>query len=154
MYPCFNLGRSTVHWYCIIPQERTSKLGSKIAELLILPIYANLPSDMQAKIFEPTPPGARKVSWSVNMKLQSCANLTHLIPYIGFRMRSHLRMTRLCKTAQFAKHIDCIVFGIKSHVSNFLPSCHYMYFHCMLHLLRVRYTYIVACICKIQLYKY
>ena len=30
-------------------------------ELIILPIYANLPSDMQAKIFEPTPPGARKV---------------------------------------------------------------------------------------------
>lgn len=47
---------------CSLPQERTSKLGSKIAELVILPIYANLPSDMQAKIFEPTPPGARKVS--------------------------------------------------------------------------------------------
>ena len=42
-------------------QERTSKLGSKIGELILLPIYANLPSDMQAKIFEPTPPGARKV---------------------------------------------------------------------------------------------
>ena len=43
-------------------QERTGKLGSKIGELVLLPIYANLPSDMQAKIFEPTPPGARKVS--------------------------------------------------------------------------------------------
>ena len=42
-------------------QERTRKLGSKIKELIILPIYANLPSDLQAKIFEPTPPGARKV---------------------------------------------------------------------------------------------
>ena len=42
-------------------QERTRKLGSKINELVILPIYANLPSDLQAKIFEPTPPGARKV---------------------------------------------------------------------------------------------
>ena len=42
-------------------QERTRKLGSKINELMILPIYANLPSDLQAKIFEPTPPGARKV---------------------------------------------------------------------------------------------
>jgi len=31
-------------------------------ELLILPIYANLPTDMQAKIFEPTPDGARKVN--------------------------------------------------------------------------------------------
>lgn len=36
-------------------------MGSKIGELIIAPIYANLPSDMQAKIFEPTPPGARKV---------------------------------------------------------------------------------------------
>lgn len=42
-------------------QERTRKLGSKIKELIILPIYANLPSDLQAKIFEPTPPGGRKV---------------------------------------------------------------------------------------------
>ncbi|XP_064405869.1 pre-mRNA-splicing factor ATP-dependent RNA helicase DHX16-like [Halichondria panicea] len=48
-------------------KERTSKLGSKIAELLILPIYANLPSDMQAKIFEPTPPGARKVVLATNI---------------------------------------------------------------------------------------
>ena len=42
-------------------QERCRRLGSKISELLVLPIYANLPSDMQAKIFNPTPPGARKV---------------------------------------------------------------------------------------------
>ncbi|XP_066295564.1 pre-mRNA-splicing factor ATP-dependent RNA helicase DHX16-like [Branchiostoma lanceolatum] len=47
--------------------ERTRKLGSKIKELLILPIYANLPSDMQAKIFEPTPPGARKVVLATNI---------------------------------------------------------------------------------------
>jgi hypothetical protein len=41
--------------------ERTRKFGSKIKELLVVPIYANLPSDMQAKVFEPTPYGARKV---------------------------------------------------------------------------------------------
>lgn len=48
-------------------QERTRKLGSKINELMILPIYANLPSDLQAKIFEPTPPGARKVILATNI---------------------------------------------------------------------------------------
>ncbi len=37
-------------------------MGTKIKELVILPIYANLPTDMQSKIFEPTPPGGRKVS--------------------------------------------------------------------------------------------
>lgn len=42
--------------------ERTRKLGSQIKELLVLPIYANLPTDMQSKIFEPTPPNARKVT--------------------------------------------------------------------------------------------
>ncbi|PFX22231.1 putative pre-mRNA-splicing factor ATP-dependent RNA helicase DHX16 [Stylophora pistillata] len=48
-------------------QERTRKLGSKIKELIILPIYANLPSDLQAKIFEPTPPGGRKVVLATNI---------------------------------------------------------------------------------------
>lgn len=47
--------------------ERTKKLGSKMKELIILPIYANLPSDMQAKIFDPTPPGSRKVVLATNI---------------------------------------------------------------------------------------
>ena len=47
--------------------ERTRKLGTKMKELVILPIYANLPSDLQAKIFEPTPPGARKVVLATNI---------------------------------------------------------------------------------------
>lgn len=47
--------------------ERTRKLASKIKELVIVPIYANLPSDMQAKVFEPTPPGARKVVLATNI---------------------------------------------------------------------------------------
>lgn len=47
---------------CEMLQDRCRRLGSKIRELLVLPIYANLPSDMQARIFQPTPPGARKVS--------------------------------------------------------------------------------------------
>ncbi|KAH8852026.1 putative pre-mRNA-splicing factor ATP-dependent RNA helicase mog-4 [Schistosoma japonicum] len=47
--------------------ERTRKLGSKIRELIILPIYSTLPSDMQAKIFAPTPPGARKVVLATNI---------------------------------------------------------------------------------------
>ncbi|XP_037041854.1 pre-mRNA-splicing factor ATP-dependent RNA helicase DHX16 [Bradysia coprophila] len=48
-------------------QDRVKRLGSKLRELLILPVYANLPSDMQAKIFEPTPPNARKVVLATNI---------------------------------------------------------------------------------------
>lgn len=47
--------------------ERVKALGSRIRELIILPIYANLPSEMQAKIFEETPPGARKVVLATNI---------------------------------------------------------------------------------------
>ncbi len=36
---------------------RVLGLGSRVGELQILPIYSTLPSDMQAKIFEPTPAG-------------------------------------------------------------------------------------------------
>ncbi|KAF4617176.1 hypothetical protein D9613_005884 [Agrocybe pediades] len=48
-------------------QETARALGNKIKELIICPIYANLPSEMQAKIFEPTPEGARKVVLATNI---------------------------------------------------------------------------------------
>lgn len=47
--------------------RKTRGLGSSIRELIVLPIYANLPTDMQAKIFEPTPEGARKVVLATNI---------------------------------------------------------------------------------------
>ncbi|KAK5003492.1 Cyclin-dependent kinase catalytic subunit, partial [Cryomyces antarcticus] len=48
-------------------QETARKLGNKAPELIIAPIYANLPTDLQAKIFEPTPPNARKVVLATNI---------------------------------------------------------------------------------------
>ena len=47
--------------------ETAKKLGSRVKELVICPIYANLPSELQAKIFEPTPEGARKVVLATNI---------------------------------------------------------------------------------------
>ncbi|ELU42231.1 ATP-dependent RNA helicase DHX8 [Rhizoctonia solani AG-1 IA] len=46
-------------------QETARALGNKVAELIVCPIYANLPSEMQAKIFEPTPEGARKATTNI-----------------------------------------------------------------------------------------
>ena len=43
------------------------KLGSRAQELLIRPVYANLPGDLQSKIFEETPPNARKVVLATNI---------------------------------------------------------------------------------------
>ena len=50
-----------------ILNERVRKLGKRIKELIVLPIYSNLPSDMQSKIFVPTPKNARKVVLATNI---------------------------------------------------------------------------------------
>ncbi|XP_050204764.1 pre-mRNA-splicing factor ATP-dependent RNA helicase DEAH1-like isoform X2 [Mercurialis annua] len=50
-----------------ILKHRTRGLGTKIAELIICPIYANLPTELQSKIFDPTPEGARKVVLATNI---------------------------------------------------------------------------------------
>ncbi len=47
--------------------KRTKGLGSRIKELIICPIYATLPSEQQAKIFEKAPPNARKVVLATNI---------------------------------------------------------------------------------------
>ena len=41
--------------------ERMQSLGPAVPELIILPVYSNLPSEMQTRIFDPAPPGTRKV---------------------------------------------------------------------------------------------
>jgi ATP-dependent RNA helicase DHX8/PRP22 len=42
-------------------------LGPEAPELIILPVYSALPSDMQSKIFDPAPPGSRKVVIATNI---------------------------------------------------------------------------------------
>jgi hypothetical protein len=42
-------------------------LGPQVPELLILPVYAALPSEMQSRIFDPAPSGARKVVIATNI---------------------------------------------------------------------------------------
>ena len=48
-------------------QKRTKGMKNKIEELIILPIYSNLPSDMQAKIFMTTPARSRKIVVATNI---------------------------------------------------------------------------------------
>lgn len=48
-------------------QERLDHLGEGVPPLLILPIYSQLPADLQSKIFEKAPEGMRKVVVSTNI---------------------------------------------------------------------------------------
>ncbi|CAM9107743.1 unnamed protein product [Bubo scandiacus] len=63
----FLTGQEEIEACVELLQERCRRLGSRLAELLVLPIYANLPSDMQARIFEPTPPEPGKVVVATNI---------------------------------------------------------------------------------------
>ena len=35
--------------------------------MIVLPLYSSLPGDQQARVFEPTPPGARKAVFATNI---------------------------------------------------------------------------------------
>jgi pre-mRNA-splicing factor ATP-dependent RNA helicase DHX16 len=63
----FLTGQEEIESAVEILNHRTKGLGSKIRELSICPIYSTLPSDMQARIFEPTQEGARKVVLGTNI---------------------------------------------------------------------------------------
>eukprot|EP00741_Cyanophora_paradoxa_P023533 tig00021589_g22735.t1 len=63
----FLTGQEEIDTACQILYERMKALGSMVPELIILPVYSALPSEMQTKIFEPPPPGARKVIVATNI---------------------------------------------------------------------------------------
>jgi ATP-dependent RNA helicase DHX8/PRP22 len=48
-------------------------LDKDVPELIILPVYSALPSEMQSKIFDPAPPGKRKVVVATNIAEASLA---------------------------------------------------------------------------------
>ncbi|KAJ7597435.1 P-loop containing nucleoside triphosphate hydrolase protein [Mycena floridula] len=63
----FLTGQEEIDTSCEILYERMKALGPKVPELLILPIYSALPSEVQSRVFEPTPPGSRKVVIATNV---------------------------------------------------------------------------------------
>ncbi|MCJ1303306.1 DEAH-box ATP-dependent RNA helicase prp22, partial [Hypocenomyce scalaris] len=63
----FLTGQEEIDTSCEILYERMKALGPSVPELIILPVYSALPSEMQSKIFEPAPPGSRKVVIATNI---------------------------------------------------------------------------------------
>ncbi|KAM0868320.1 hypothetical protein ACQ4PT_041433 [Festuca glaucescens] len=63
----FLTGQEEIETVDEILKHKTRGLGTKIPELNICPIYANLPTELQAKIFETTPEGSRKVVLATNI---------------------------------------------------------------------------------------
>ncbi|KAK9907427.1 hypothetical protein WJX75_003407 [Coccomyxa subellipsoidea] len=63
----FLTGQEEIDTAAQILYERVKSLGPAVPELIILPVYSNLPSEMQTRIFEPAPPGTRKVVIATNI---------------------------------------------------------------------------------------
>lgn len=63
----FMTGQEEIEATCFALQERLDHLGDDVAPLMILPIYSQLPSDLQAKIFDRAPEGTRKCIVSTNI---------------------------------------------------------------------------------------
>jgi ATP-dependent RNA helicase DHX8/PRP22 len=65
----FLTGQEEIDTSCEILYERMKALGSgsSVPELIILPVYSALPTEMQSRIFEPASPGSRKVIIATNI---------------------------------------------------------------------------------------
>eukprot|EP01039_Chlorochromonas_danica_P009929 gene9929-10979_t len=63
----FLTGQEEIDSCAEILYNRMKSLGELAPELIILPVYGALPSEMQSRIFEPAPPGARKCVIATNI---------------------------------------------------------------------------------------
>ncbi|KAE8695791.1 ATP-dependent RNA helicase DHX8 [Hibiscus syriacus] len=63
----FLTGQEEIDFACQSLYERMKGLGQNVPELIILPVYSALPSEMQSRIFDPAPPGKRKVVVATNI---------------------------------------------------------------------------------------
>ncbi|KAK5449820.1 DEAH-box ATP-dependent RNA helicase prp22 [Exophiala xenobiotica] len=63
----FLTGQEEIDTSCEVLYERMKALGPSVPELIILPVYSALPSEMQSRIFDPAPPGCRKVVIATNI---------------------------------------------------------------------------------------
>ncbi|KAG8628123.1 hypothetical protein KVT40_003996 [Elsinoe batatas] len=63
----FLTGKEEIDTSCEILHERMKALGPSVPELEILPIYGALPSEIASRIFEPPPPGGRKIVIATNI---------------------------------------------------------------------------------------
>lgn len=63
----FLTGQEEIDVCCETLYNRMQALGDLAPELVVLPVYSSLPAEMQSRIFEPAPSGARKCVVATNI---------------------------------------------------------------------------------------
>ena len=84
-------------------------LGPEVPELIILPVYSALPSEMQTRIFDPAPPGTRKVDNSVLQRL----NFYMIVKGVEFltSCKAYAFLTYSCYPLLEEALVCCLEFG-------------------------------------------
>jgi len=65
-------GEEEIEQACKEVREEVAKMKDQVPPIMVLPLYSNLPSPLQQKIFDPPPPGnsvgpGRKVIFATNI---------------------------------------------------------------------------------------
>lgn len=84
----FLTGQEEIDTASEILYQRIKSLGALAPELIILPVYGALPSEMQSRIFEPAPPGSRKCVLATNIAEASLVRVCFSIEKIYPNRRS------------------------------------------------------------------
>ena len=63
----FLTGQEEIDNACSMLQLKVNTLGKNVPKLIVYPVYSAMPSELQIKIFEPAPPGARKCIIATNI---------------------------------------------------------------------------------------
>ena len=82
-------GQEEIDTACEVLFERMKSMGPEVPELIILPVYSALPSEMQSRIFDPAPPGSRKVRdfrYQVKSWILGCVNTPRKTCLLGCAM--------------------------------------------------------------------
>ena len=79
----FMTGQEDIEATCQVLAERVSSLDGGVSPILLLPMYSQLPADLQAKIFDSAAAGTRKCIISTNIAETSLTGTRskYLYPY-------------------------------------------------------------------------
>jgi pre-mRNA-splicing factor ATP-dependent RNA helicase DHX16 len=84
-------------------EETARKLGNRVPQLIVAPIYSTMPAELQQKIFDPTPFNARKVILATNI-----AETSITVPGIKYVIDSGLAKENMFNPATGAESLQAI----------------------------------------------
>lgn len=99
-------GQEDIEATCQVLAERVSALEG-VSPILLLPMYSQLPADLQAKIFDSATSGTRKCIVSTNIAETSLTGILPFIKYSSFASSSDFMCDMLPIVDGIKYVVDC-----------------------------------------------